>query len=141
MADSLLRIDQCHQESCDQVNSVSEMTVQRLLLELETGGNVRFEDGKPSDPWYKSCHDLVLSRFCVGDYQVYSFSFRLESALSGSLSDDDGDGNENGQKEIGLIRTTTYTFCCCRTSSSLLHSRFYCRHAEERCVTTLKTAV
>ena len=53
------------------MNSVSEMTVQRLLLELETGGNVRFEDGKPSDPWYKSCHDLVLSRFCVGDYQVY----------------------------------------------------------------------
>ena len=47
------------------------MTVQRLLLELETGGNVRFEDGKPSDAWYKSCHDLVLSRFCVGDYQVY----------------------------------------------------------------------
>ena len=71
MVNSVLRIDQCHQESCDQVNSVSEMTVQRLLLELETGGNVRFEDGKPSDPWYKSCHDLVLSRFCVGDYQVY----------------------------------------------------------------------
>ena len=83
------------------MNSVSEMTVQRLLLELETGGNVRFEDGKPSDPWYKSCHDLVLSRFCVGDYQVYSFSFRLESALSGSLSD------ENGKKEIGLISKTT----------------------------------
>ena len=82
MANSVLRIEQCHQESCDQVNSVSEMTVQRLLLELETGGNVRFEDGKPSDPWYKSCHDLVLSRFCVGDYQVYSFSFRLHSALS-----------------------------------------------------------
>ena len=60
----------------------------------------------------------------------------------GSLGDDDGDGNENGKKEIGLIRkTTTYTFCCCRTSSSLLHSRFLCRHAEERCVTTLKTAV
>ena len=29
------------------------MTVQRLLLELETGGNVRFEDGKQTDPWYK----------------------------------------------------------------------------------------
>ena len=49
---------------------MSEMTVQRLLLELETGGNVRFEDGKPTDPWYKSCNDLVLSRFCVGDYLV-----------------------------------------------------------------------
>ena len=90
------------------MNSVSEMTVQRLLLELETGGNVRFEDGKPSDAWYKSCHDLVLSRFCVGDYQVYSFSFRLQSALSGSLSDDDDDdGNENGNKKIGLISKAT----------------------------------
>ena len=108
MANSLLRIEQCHQESCDQVNSVSEMTVQRLLLELETGGNVRFEDGKPSDPWYKSCHDLVLSRFCVGDYQVYSFSLRLQSALSGSLSDDDDDdGNETDKKEIVLISKTT----------------------------------
>lgn len=45
-------INQCHQESCEQVNNVSEMTVQRLLLELETGGNVRFEDGKQTDPWY-----------------------------------------------------------------------------------------
>ena len=86
------------------MNSVSEMTVQRLLLELETGGNVRFEDGKPSDPWYKSCHDLVLSRFCVGDYQVYSFSFRLESALSGSLSDDDGYGNENNNLHFLLLQ-------------------------------------
>ncbi|XP_015750493.1 PREDICTED: leucine-rich repeat-containing protein 9-like [Acropora digitifera] len=61
-------IDKCHQESCEQVNNVSESTVQRLLLELETGGNVRFEDGKPTDPWYKSCQELVLSRFCVDDY-------------------------------------------------------------------------
>ena len=49
----IFRINQCHQESCEQVNNVSEMTVQRLLLELETGGNVRFEDGKQTDPWYK----------------------------------------------------------------------------------------
>ena len=51
---SCFRIDQCHQESCEQVNNVSEMTVQRLLLELETGGNVRFEDGKQTDPWYEA---------------------------------------------------------------------------------------
>ena len=56
------RIDQCHQESCEQVNSVSEMTVQRLLLELETGGNVRFEDGKPSDPWYSYFNNVMWMR-------------------------------------------------------------------------------
>ncbi|XP_048590343.1 leucine-rich repeat-containing protein 9 isoform X2 [Nematostella vectensis] len=61
-------IEQCYQESCQQVKSVSDMTVQRLLLELDTGGNVRFEDGKSSDAWYKSCQDLVTSRFCAGDY-------------------------------------------------------------------------
>ena len=34
------------------MNTVLEMSVKRLGLELETGGNVRFEDGKISDPWY-----------------------------------------------------------------------------------------
>ena len=66
---SSFRIDQCHQESCEQVNNVSEMTVQRLLLELETGGNVRFEDGKPSDPWYS----LLINMW------VMSFHTSLES--------------------------------------------------------------
>ncbi|KAK3738851.1 hypothetical protein QZH41_015070 [Actinostola sp. cb2023] len=61
-------IDACYRESCEQVQLVSDMTIQRLLVELETGGNVRFEDGKPPDVWYKSCHDLVTSRFCAGDY-------------------------------------------------------------------------
>ena len=33
------------------------------MTELETGGNIRFEEGKPSDKWYSSCVDLVRSRF------------------------------------------------------------------------------
>lgn len=30
----------------------------RLLVELDTGGNIRLEDGKPSDLWHGSCIDL-----------------------------------------------------------------------------------
>lgn len=33
------------------------------MTELETGGNIRFEEGKPSDKWFTSCVDLVKSRF------------------------------------------------------------------------------
>lgn len=48
----LFRIDQCYVESRAQVESISRSTVKRLLLELETGGNVRFEDGTTNDIWY-----------------------------------------------------------------------------------------
>ena len=48
----LFRIDQCFVESQAQVESISRSTVKRLLLELETGGNVRFEDGTTNDIWY-----------------------------------------------------------------------------------------
>ncbi|KAK0052192.1 leucine-rich repeat-containing protein 9 [Biomphalaria pfeifferi] len=51
------------------VHKMADMMVKRLLVELETGGNVRFEDGQPSDTWFSCCHDLVLSRFCAYDYR------------------------------------------------------------------------
>jgi len=38
-------------ESIDRARSVIEDMIQQTFLELETGGNVRFEYGKPSDPW------------------------------------------------------------------------------------------
>ena len=43
--------------------SSSNLSIQRLLLELETGGNIRLEDGKGSEKWYLSCIDLLKSRF------------------------------------------------------------------------------
>ena len=45
------------------VYEMSEQNIHRLMTELETGGNIRFEEGKPSDKWYSSCYDLVRSRF------------------------------------------------------------------------------
>jgi Leucine-rich repeat (LRR) protein len=41
--------------------------ISRLITELETGGNIRFEEGKPADNWYTSCADLVLSRYVGKD--------------------------------------------------------------------------
>jgi hypothetical protein len=34
-----------------------------MLLELDTGGNVRLEEGKSTDPWFRNCAELVGSRF------------------------------------------------------------------------------
>jgi hypothetical protein len=31
-------------------------------------GNIRMEEGQPSDGWYTSCVDLVTSRFQAADY-------------------------------------------------------------------------
>lgn len=45
------------------VYDMSEQNIHRLMTELETGGNIRFEEGKPSDKWFTSCVDLVRSRF------------------------------------------------------------------------------
>lgn len=42
---------------------VAENNVYRLMTELETGGNVRFEEGKSSDKWFKSCAELLQARF------------------------------------------------------------------------------
>lgn len=47
-------------------NSCKE-NISRLITELETGGNIRFEEGKVNDNWYTSCADLVLSRYIGRD--------------------------------------------------------------------------
>lgn len=47
------------------IYETSEQNIQRLITELDTGGNIRFEEGKLQDKWYQSCVDLVKSRFQV----------------------------------------------------------------------------
>jgi hypothetical protein len=34
-----------------------------MITELETGGNIRFEEGKLADKWFSSWDDLIKSRF------------------------------------------------------------------------------
>ena len=39
----------------------SEQNINQMITELNTGGNIRFEEGKASDKWYTSCEDLIKS--------------------------------------------------------------------------------
>lgn len=36
------------------IHHLSEQNIHRMITELETGGNIRFEEGKQSDKWFKS---------------------------------------------------------------------------------------
>lgn len=38
-------------------------SIHKLITELETGGNIRLEEGKANEKWYVSCVDLIKSRF------------------------------------------------------------------------------
>mmetsp|Transcript_46192 Transcript_46192/g.90974 ORF Transcript_46192/g.90974 Transcript_46192/m.90974 type:complete len:1578 (-) Transcript_46192:107-4840(-) len=50
------------------VSSVSEELVARMIVELERGGNIRFEDGQPHDSWYQSCDHFLKSHFGSKDH-------------------------------------------------------------------------
>eukprot|EP00817_Percolomonadidae_sp_ATCC50343_P006469 CAMPEP_0117419046 /NCGR_PEP_ID=MMETSP0758-20121206/704_1 /TAXON_ID=63605 /ORGANISM="Percolomonas cosmopolitus, Strain AE-1 (ATCC 50343)" /LENGTH=1291 /DNA_ID=CAMNT_0005199911 /DNA_START=513 /DNA_END=4388 /DNA_ORIENTATION=- len=56
------------------INDISEHNIRRLMVELETGGNIRLEEGKQSDVWFRSCVDLVKSRFFPSDFEPYGIS-------------------------------------------------------------------
>ncbi len=53
------------------INSNFETLKQYNLIELENCGNIKFDYGSQIDGWYKSCYDLVMSRFCENDYSQY----------------------------------------------------------------------
>ncbi len=48
------------------VGRACKRAVSELMLEFDTGGNVRFEEGRPGDVWFSSCADLVKSRMVSG---------------------------------------------------------------------------
>eukprot|EP01065_Artemidia_motanka_P036882 TRINITY_DN4493_c0_g1_i1.p1 TRINITY_DN4493_c0_g1~~TRINITY_DN4493_c0_g1_i1.p1 ORF type:complete len:1596 (+),score=457.90 TRINITY_DN4493_c0_g1_i1:54-4841(+) len=53
------------------IEAISQHNISRLLVELQTGGNIRMEEGKPGDVWYQSCVDLVRSRFFAVDFEPF----------------------------------------------------------------------
>ncbi|XP_059209989.1 leucine-rich repeat-containing protein 9 isoform X3 [Centropristis striata] len=57
-----------------QATNQMEYTVQFLLMELESVGNIRLEDGCSTDPWFTSCCDLLQSRFSHSDFKVYNIT-------------------------------------------------------------------
>ncbi|KAM4853660.1 leucine-rich repeat-containing protein 9 isoform 3-T5 [Thomomys bottae] len=45
-----------------------------LLIELETVGNIHFEEGTRANDWFNSCYELILSRFCTWDFRAYGIT-------------------------------------------------------------------
>lgn len=45
-----------------------DLNIHWLMVELDTGGNIRMEVGNSKDAWFKSCMDLVMSRFFLDDF-------------------------------------------------------------------------
>lgn len=50
------------------LHGIAAMRTRRLVLELTTGGNIRLEDGTARQVWFRSCADLVQSRFHSRDF-------------------------------------------------------------------------
>ncbi|XP_054653543.1 leucine-rich repeat-containing protein 9 isoform X2 [Dunckerocampus dactyliophorus] len=57
-----------YQHNLAQATCMMEDTVQFLLTELQSVGNIRLEEGSATDPWFNSCGDLLLSRFSGSEY-------------------------------------------------------------------------
>ncbi|KAK0143357.1 Leucine-rich repeat-containing protein 9 [Merluccius polli] len=70
----LEEIEAWYKQELSQATNRKEGMVHFLLMELETVGNIRFEDGCSTDPWFTSCHGLILSRFSAGDYKAHGIT-------------------------------------------------------------------
>ncbi|XP_056023048.1 leucine-rich repeat-containing protein 9-like isoform X3 [Ostrea edulis] len=70
----IAEVESYQQEAVSRIEIQAESVMRRMAIELESGGNVRFEEGITSDVWFSSCHDLVLSRFCATDYREYGIA-------------------------------------------------------------------
>ena len=66
------RVDETFVAFKNKCYGLVQQSIANLILELETGGNIRLEDGKPSDVWHSSCVDLVQSRFFPQDYAAFN---------------------------------------------------------------------
>uniref|UniRef100_A0A8C3M464 Leucine rich repeat containing 9 n=1 Tax=Chrysolophus pictus TaxID=9089 RepID=A0A8C3M464_CHRPC len=65
------RIEKDYQMEMKKKKKSFNLLVQFLLLELETVGNIHFEEGLSNNPWFSSCCDLIQSRFCSRDFRAY----------------------------------------------------------------------
>ena len=68
------RVDETYAAFKTKCYGLVQQSIANLILELETGGNIRLEDGAPSDVWHSSCVDLVQSRFFPQDYTAFNIA-------------------------------------------------------------------
>uniref|UniRef100_H3C5I0 Leucine rich repeat containing 9 n=1 Tax=Tetraodon nigroviridis TaxID=99883 RepID=H3C5I0_TETNG len=67
-------IDAWFEQKSSQAARMTDYTVQFLLMELESVGNIRLEEGCPAERWFASCCDLLLSRFSLADFKAHGVS-------------------------------------------------------------------
>uniref|UniRef100_UPI003AAD219B leucine-rich repeat-containing protein 9 n=1 Tax=Centroberyx gerrardi TaxID=166262 RepID=UPI003AAD219B len=70
----LEEIEAWYEQELAHATNRKEYMVHFLLMELETVGNIRFEEGCSTDPWFIPCYDLLLSRFSATDYKVHGIT-------------------------------------------------------------------
>eukprot|EP01048_Picozoa_sp_COSAG05_P007592 COSAG05_NODE_539_length_8851_cov_3.718693_2_plen_1327_part_00 len=68
------RVDRSYELFKQTCYALVQESIGNLILELETGGNIRLEDGKSTDVWHSSCVDLVQSRFFPQDYRPFNIA-------------------------------------------------------------------
>uniref|UniRef100_A0AAV2JHC5 Leucine-rich repeat-containing protein 9 n=1 Tax=Knipowitschia caucasica TaxID=637954 RepID=A0AAV2JHC5_KNICA len=68
------KMESLHERDVAHVTNCMEYASRFLLIELESVGNIRFEEGCPMDPWFISCCDLLHSRFSRTDYRDFDVS-------------------------------------------------------------------
>ena len=52
--DEIKEIELSYEKLRRMTYELSEQNIHRMMTELETGGNIRFEEGKPADKWFSS---------------------------------------------------------------------------------------
>ena len=67
-------IETVYESVSKRLREVNKVSIRKLLAEFQTGGNIRLEEGKPSDKWLKSCKDLITTRFASEDLDAYGIS-------------------------------------------------------------------
>ena len=67
-------IDIQYEQCMNHIMQEIEVKKRYVLIELENGGNIKFEFSNYNDSWFKSCHELLMSRFCASDYILRSIS-------------------------------------------------------------------
>lgn len=78
----LAEIEACYEHDLAQAINITNCTVEFLLMELGSLGNIRLDEGSPSDPWFSSCCELLLSSFSLSDYKIQGITgIRVDSAF------------------------------------------------------------
>ena len=61
--EEIFHLEDIHGSLKKRLYETANQSIHKLITELETGGNIRLEEGKSNEKWYISCVDLIKSRF------------------------------------------------------------------------------